>query len=57
MSGGHDGMNDLLQAAAERASRYLEGLDARGVSASPESLARLTELDVPLPDAPLRVRS
>ncbi|MEE8625537.1 MAG: hypothetical protein V3T19_09370, partial [Acidiferrobacterales bacterium] len=45
-------MNDLLKAAAERASRYLEGLDARGVSASPESLARLTELNVPLPDAP-----
>ena len=52
MSGGHDGMNDLLKAAAERASRYLEGLDARDVSVSPESLARLTELDVPLPDAP-----
>lgn len=45
-------MSDLLKAAAERAARYLDSLDERSVVPAPESLARLAELDMSLPDAP-----
>lgn len=42
-------MRDLLQAAADRAAAYLEGLDERPVFPPPEALARLHELAGPLP--------
>jgi len=38
--------------AAERAIRYLEGLNERGVAPDPIAVARLAELDTPLPDQP-----
>ena len=45
-------MRELLIAAAERAIRYLEGLNGRGVAPDPTVVARLAELDIPLPDHP-----
>ena len=39
----------LLADACTRAARYLAGLDARAVAPTPEAIARLAELDVPLP--------
>src|SRR4051794_26732034 len=45
-------MHDLLDDAAKRAIRYLDGLDGRGVAPDPAALARLSELDGPLPDRP-----
>ena len=45
-------MRELLIAAAERALRYLEGLNERGVAPDPTVVARLAELDIPLPDHP-----
>jgi glutamate/tyrosine decarboxylase-like PLP-dependent enzyme len=45
-------MHDLLHMTAERAVRYLDSLDTRGITPAPEALARLTELGGPLPDAP-----
>ncbi len=45
-------MRELLIAAAERAIRYLEGLDGRGVAPDANVVARLAELDIPLPDYP-----
>src|SRR5712692_9436114 len=45
-------MRELLNAAAERAIRYLEGLNGRGVAPDPTVVARLAELDIPLPDHP-----
>jgi glutamate/tyrosine decarboxylase-like PLP-dependent enzyme len=45
-------MRELLVAAAERAIRYLEGLNGRGVAPDPAVVARLAELDIPLPDHP-----
>ena len=45
-------MRDLLNRTAEIAARYLETLDERGVAPSPEALARLAELNEPLPDDP-----
>src|SRR5687768_6415260 len=46
------GTRELLTATAERAARYLEGLDGRGVAPGAEAVARLAALDVPFPDAP-----
>lgn len=43
-----DGLPLLLD-AAERARRYLDGLDARSVAPDPAAVARLRELDVDLP--------
>ena len=43
---------DLLLQAAERGIRYREGLDEQRVAPTPETIARLTELGGPLPDAP-----
>jgi glutamate/tyrosine decarboxylase-like PLP-dependent enzyme len=43
--------NAVLVDAAERARRYLAGLDARAVAPSPAAVARLSELDRPLPEA------
>src|SRR5579864_5576489 len=45
-------MRELLNAAAERAIRYLEGLNGRGVAPDPRVVAHLAELDIPLPDHP-----
>ena len=45
-------MRKLLIAAAERAIRYLEGLDERGIAPDQAVVARLAELDIPLPDHP-----
>src|SRR5689334_15660966 len=43
-------MRELLIAAAERAILYLEGLNERGVAPDVTTIARLAELDIPLPD-------
>jgi glutamate/tyrosine decarboxylase-like PLP-dependent enzyme len=45
-------MRDLLNQTADIASRYLETLDGRGVAPTPEALARLDELNEPLPEEP-----
>ena len=45
-------MRELLQDAAQRAIRYLEGLNSRGVGPTPEAVAKLTALDQPLPEQP-----
>jgi glutamate/tyrosine decarboxylase-like PLP-dependent enzyme len=45
-------LKDLLNAAAERAVRYLEGLSQRRVAPAPEVVERLKELDRPLPAEP-----
>lgn len=43
---------ELLQAAAERATRYLDTLDERPVGVTPEARARMAELAEPLPADP-----
>ncbi|HWR54308.1 MAG TPA: aminotransferase class V-fold PLP-dependent enzyme [Bryobacteraceae bacterium] len=43
---------ELLLDAASRGVRYVGGIDARSVAASPEAIACLAELDEPLPEAP-----
>ena len=45
-------MHELLTATAERAIRYLEGLNERGVAPDPAVFARLAELAIPLPTDP-----
>ena len=45
-------MNPLLHDAALRASHYLAGLDERRVYPDADALARLLELDEPLPEHP-----
>ena len=45
-------MNELLSNAAERAIRYLEGLDERRVFPSPEACERLAELEFDFPEEP-----
>jgi len=45
-------MRELLIGAAERAIRYLEGLNERSVAPDPSAVARLAELDIPLPAHP-----
>ncbi len=45
-------MKDLLETTAQRAIRYLEGLDARGVAPAPEAVAGLAQLRERLPDHP-----
>jgi glutamate/tyrosine decarboxylase-like PLP-dependent enzyme len=45
-------MEHLLNETAERAWRYLQGLDERKVAPTPEALQALTALDEPLPDTP-----
>ena len=45
-------LNPLLNDAALRASRYLDGLPDRAVRPDAAALARLAELDRPLPEAP-----
>jgi glutamate/tyrosine decarboxylase-like PLP-dependent enzyme len=46
-------MNKLLHDAADRAARYLAGLDERGVAPSKSAVAALSKLDVPLQQDPL----
>lgn len=46
-------MEDLLRRAGDAATRYLEGLNERRVAPCPEAVARLAELDGPLPDEPV----
>ncbi|MDB6168103.1 MAG: Pyridoxal-dependent decarboxylase [Verrucomicrobia bacterium] len=43
-------MKELLHDASARAIRYLETLDSRPVAPTPEAVARLRTLDVPLPE-------
>ncbi len=45
-------MRELLNAAAERAIRYLETIDNRSVAPSPRAVAALAQLDEPLPEGP-----
>ena len=45
-------MRKLLENAAERAIFYLENLGSRGVAPSPAAVAKLSQLDQPLPQAP-----
>src|SRR6266516_5836664 len=45
-------MRELLNTAAERAIRYLEDLNERGVAPDRAVVARLAELDIALPDHP-----
>ena len=45
-------MRDLLNNAAARGIRYLEGLNARSVVPTPEALANLAKLDGALPEEP-----
>jgi glutamate/tyrosine decarboxylase-like PLP-dependent enzyme len=45
-------MKELLAATAKRAARYLNDIETRRVSPSPEAVARLSVLDVPLPEGP-----
>ncbi len=47
---------DLLREACELAIRHLAGIDSRSVFPRAEDLARLVELDRPLPDAPTDAR-
>jgi glutamate/tyrosine decarboxylase-like PLP-dependent enzyme len=46
-------MRELLHSTAEIAARYLEDLENRSVAPLPEALARLTNLDEPLPELPM----
>jgi glutamate/tyrosine decarboxylase-like PLP-dependent enzyme len=43
-------MREVLIDAAERAIQYLESLNGRTVAPDPTAVARLAELDIPLPD-------
>lgn len=43
-------MEQLLRLTAERASRYLESLEDRGVAPTPEALQALSRLDEPFPE-------
>ncbi len=45
-------MRGLLNETTEIAARYLESLEERNVAPSAEALARLKELDEPMPDVP-----
>ena len=45
-------MRPLLENAADRAIKYLEGLDGRGVAPNVEAIAHLNELNERLPDFP-----
>lgn len=44
-------MKELLSDVATRATRYLAGINERSVVPSPEALAHLRGLEIPLPDA------
>ncbi|HZP57930.1 MAG TPA: pyridoxal-dependent decarboxylase [Dehalococcoidia bacterium] len=44
--------DDVLRLAAQRATAYLDGIDARPVRPDPDAVARLGELGGPFPDGP-----
>ncbi len=44
---------EMLSTASNRAIRYLEGIDKRGVAPAAEAIARLSEFDIPLPEKPV----
>jgi glutamate/tyrosine decarboxylase-like PLP-dependent enzyme len=46
-------MRALLELTSDTAARYLENLKERSVAPSPEALARLTELEEPMPELPM----
>src|SRR6516225_3860379 len=52
-----DDLDTLLEDAAARAARYLDELPRRAVAPSPAAVARLTALDVPLPEGPADARA
>lgn len=52
MPNGATDMKQLLSDTADRASRYLDGLDERSVVPAQEALDRLSELGGPLPEGP-----
>jgi glutamate/tyrosine decarboxylase-like PLP-dependent enzyme len=45
-------VRELLTAAADRAIRYLETLDARPVAPTPQAVAALSQIEEPLPEGP-----
>jgi len=45
-------MESLLADVSKRAARYLDGLNSRPVAPTPAALARLSQLDEPLPQQP-----
>jgi len=45
-------MIELLENAARRSMTYLEGLDSRGISPTPQAIEKLASLDAPLPVEP-----
>jgi glutamate/tyrosine decarboxylase-like PLP-dependent enzyme len=45
-------MKEILRAAADRATAYLQGLDERPVAPDPDAVARLATLDIPMPVEP-----
>jgi len=47
-------METLINEVAKRSVRYLAGLDTRDVAPTPEAVARLGLLDVPLQDGPIK---
>jgi len=46
-------MKDILRSGSDRAIKYLEGLDSRGVRPDPAAVHRLKELDIPYPEKPV----
>ncbi|MGE5398999.1 MAG: pyridoxal phosphate-dependent decarboxylase family protein, partial [Ignavibacteriales bacterium] len=46
-------MRELLEKAAERSIRYLEGLDKRKVAPGNDEIARLAAFNIPFPDKPV----
>ena len=50
-------MREILRAAADRATAYLEGLDDRAVAPNPDAVARLRALDIAMPDEPTAAES
>ena len=50
-------MNPLLEDAAQRASRYLDGLQDRSVTPEPDALMRLRQIDVALAEEPRHTAS
>jgi glutamate/tyrosine decarboxylase-like PLP-dependent enzyme len=50
-------MRELLLSAATRAAAYLDNLSERAVGPDPAAVARLSALDIPLPDEPADAES
>src|SRR5207302_9977359 len=51
------GMRDLLRTTADRAARYLAGLQDRSVAPAPDAVANLARLDEPFPEHPTHAAS